>query len=285
MAYLSNSDWSLVVKAVEDAGGIRQTGGTAGRLIRDAISKGSFSSRSEAGRYAAQQRWKGHVKATPDQAVDALTEGKPVAVESGKQIFTLIQKIGEFAQQQKSKGEKVDTLDLCKVSIPGTNLFCGENIGKTRIEMPQLSGKPVEGSKGDKLPKDSKGRINIGEAFQEALAKEGIETVDGEVPASTLRASQKELIGDKVAGIMGEIAGGKMDSVKDTIFVSKDGYVVDGHHRWAAKIGLDMRDGGLGDVRMKVKVINLGIEEVLARANAFAEEMGIPPQKAQSGAH
>ena len=35
MAYLSDSDWRLVVKAVENAGGIRQTGGTAGRLIRD----------------------------------------------------------------------------------------------------------------------------------------------------------------------------------------------------------------------------------------------------------
>lgn len=284
MAYLSDSDWRLVIKAVEDAGGIRQTGGTAGRLIRDAISKGQFSSRSEAGRYAAQQRWKGHVKATPEEAVGALAQGQNVSLEGGKQVFTLIEKIGQFAEQQKDAGKKVETLDLCKVSIPGTNLFCGDNIGKERVEMPQLSGKPTAGSKGDKLPKDAKGRINIGEAFQEALAKEGIETVDGEVPASSLRASQKELIGDKVAGIMEEIAGGKMDSVKDTIFVSKDGYVVDGHHRWAAKIGLDMRDGGLGDIKMKVKVINLGIEEVLAKANAFAEEMGIPPQKAVSGA-
>jgi len=286
MAYLSDSDWRFVVKAVEEAGGIRATGGTAGRLIRDAIEKGTFSSRSEAGRYAAQQRWKGHVKVKPEQAVGALAEGQAVSLDGGKEVYTLIEKIGEFAQQQETAGKKPDTLNLCQVSIPGTNLFCGENIGKTRLEMPQLTGKPIEGSEGDKtIPKNTKGNIDIGPAFQKMLEEQGVATVQGEVPASALRASQKELIGSKVAGIMEAIQQDNTDMAKDAIFVSKDGYVVDGHHRWAAKIGLDMKDGKLGDITMKVKVVNMGIEELLNQANAFAEKMGIPPQKAQHGAN
>jgi hypothetical protein len=62
--------------------------------------------------------------------------------------------------------------------------------------------------------------------------------------------------------------------------VSKDGYVIDGHHRWAAKVGLDGSDGKLGDMKMKVKVIDMPIQDVLREANAFTSIMGIEPKSA-----
>ena len=92
--------------------------------------------------------------------------------------------------------------------------------------------------------------------------------------ASSLRASQNQLIGADVAGIMGAIESGKMRD--QTLFVSRDGYVIDGHHRWAATVGLDYKDGDGEDLKMKVRVIDMPIMEVLAAAVKFSDDMGIP---------
>lgn len=53
--------WDLVIKAVEDAGDIRDVTGYARTIILEGVEKGRFASRSEAGRYAANMRWRGSV--------------------------------------------------------------------------------------------------------------------------------------------------------------------------------------------------------------------------------
>jgi len=58
LADLPQVEWDMVVKAVVDAGDVRDIQGMARTIVFDAIEKASFSSRSEAGRYAANQRWK-----------------------------------------------------------------------------------------------------------------------------------------------------------------------------------------------------------------------------------
>ena len=47
------------------------------------------------------------------------------------------------------------------------------------------------------------------------------------------------------------------------IFVTKDGYILDGHHRWAAKVAIDLDDGTLGDVEMPVDMIDIEIGEAI----------------------
>lgn len=251
-----------------------------------------YMDRSSAGRYAAEQRWKGHVSAaevrqqqrgqgkgkgtlvtTAQEAIDAAARGEQVVVEPSR-VYTILEELAKFARDAKEKGKDAPDLDLCKISVPNTNLFCGDNIGLTRDQMPQLSGKPKAGSKADKMPKDAKGRVDLAQAFMKDLESKGVKTVEGEVPASSLRASQNQLIGADVAGIMGAIEGGKMG--ESTLFVSKDGYVIDGHHRWAATVGLDYKDGDGDDLKMKVRVIDMPIMDVLAAAVRFSDEMGIP---------
>lgn len=251
---------------------------------------GYGANRSEAGRYAAEQRWKGHVSAAEVRqqqaaqqgggqakdakgALEAVAQRGAVSVPQ-EHVFTMLEELAKYAKDAKAKGKEAPDLDLCKVTIPNTNLFCGDNVGLQRDEMPQLSGKPIAGSKADSMPKDKKGRVNIGDAFVKQLEASGVKTVDGEVPAQSLRASQNQLIGSDVAGIMGALESGKMPP--QTIFVSRDGYVIDGHHRWAATVGLDLKDGKAGDLKMKVRVIDMPIREVLAAANKFADDMGIP---------
>jgi hypothetical protein len=214
-----------------------------------------------------------------EEAVRALAAGKIVELESTAEVHTLIEKLYDFAQQAAAKGEKAPNIDLCSVSVPGTNLFCGGNLGIERSAMPQLAGKPRPGSAADKLPKDDKGEVNIGKAFTDRLAQLGVDVADRAVPAASLRASQKELVGANVAWMMKN--GDKIGLDTGSIFVSRDGYVIDGHHRWAALVGKDTKNGRLGDVNINVQQIDLPISEVLQFANRFADEVGVMPKAAK----
>jgi len=59
LADLPQVEWDMVLKAVVEAGDVRDVQGMARTIVFDAIEKASFASRSEAGRFAANQRWKG----------------------------------------------------------------------------------------------------------------------------------------------------------------------------------------------------------------------------------
>lgn len=281
--------------------------------VSDALKAQGFGgNRSEAGRFAAQQRWKGHMSAkkpvsqkpatikpskaevtTNDAkvALQALRDGKTVSLESVEQVNTLISKLHDFAEKSKKKGNKVK-LNLCKISVPGTNLFCGEALADKdgnpieRKKMPQLAGEPLPGTPSDdesKFPKDDKGEVNVGDAFVQHLAAKGISTREGKVPAATLKASQSELKGATVAFLMSPEGQAKYGNDDSAIFVSKDGYIIDGHHRWAATVGLDASDGTLGGKsgsKINVRVVDMGITEVLEAAKMFAKEIGIKAKDA-----
>lgn len=148
--------------------------------------------------------------------------------------------------------------DLCEVAVEGTNLFCSSSKGIPRSKMPQLT---------DKSGKD------ITSEWKKSLKDEGISVTDETVSAASLKASQNQLNGKKVAAIYDKIKAGTLDN--DRIFVSSDGYIVDGHHRWAAKVAYDLLDADLGDVMMPVTRVGLPIIELLDKANAFAKEHGI----------
>ena len=63
LSHIPDDQWKLVEQEVDKAGGVREVGGYTGVLLTDAMSKASFGGdRSAAGRYAAEQRWKGHQK-------------------------------------------------------------------------------------------------------------------------------------------------------------------------------------------------------------------------------
>jgi hypothetical protein len=180
--------------------------------------------------------------------------------------------LAKIAQEAKAAGTKAKTYDLCKVSVANTNLFCSGNVGIPRSAMPQLKGVPTAGSLADSLPKDSRGEVDLSQAFRDSLTAGGNMIIDTNEFASHLRASQTEMDGAKVGGMMEAIAAGKI--APSPIFVSDDNYIVDGHHRWAANVGV-----GLGDKKemsMPIARVNMKILPLLSAANSFAEKMGIP---------
>lgn len=189
-----------------------------------------------------------------NDAVRALYENKKVALEQPRQVSTLVSKLGDIAKRMERLGGKVPNFDLCNVSVEGTNLFCAMGKGIPRIKMPQL---PDE--KGDE--------------FQKYLKSKGHKTSEGQEAASYLRATQSELVGVKVSGIM-KFFRNKKPETDPPLFISKDGYIVDGHHRWAARVGLDAESGMFGNVKLNVVKVDLPILDLLQEAETFTGGKG-----------
>jgi len=98
--------------------------------------------------------------------------------------------------------------DLCQQG----DGFCEGHLGFPRIVMPQT---------GDASIFARKLRSQFGIPFSRQV-----------VNAQSLRPSQQEINKMKVAGILQAIRDKQMKD--DSILVSRDNYIIDGHHRWAA---------------------------------------------------
>ena len=72
---------------------------------------------------------------------------------------------------------------------------------------------------------------NLGKAL--GMTKRKAKVTKGMSLAIKLKQSQKELIKSKVKGVAAKYS--KPTDMKPLI-ISKDGYIIDGHHRWAAAI-------------------------------------------------
>lgn len=72
--------------------------------------------------------------------------------------------------------------------------------------------------------------------FLQGLKKSGVKVSLKKVPASQLKATQREFIAEKVEKMAQNGLSGLSSS---PLIVSRDYHILDGHHRWAAKMSLD----------------------------------------------
>ncbi len=236
-------------------------------------------------------------KEEPDPAKDKAQQAMPKAKLSGRplskvpseqlqQVATRIDDLAKMGEEAKAKGEKAPNFNLCQVAIPGTNLFCGDNKGIPRAEMPQFKGTPRAGSPADKLPKDKDGEVDTEEFFKQMLEKDGIKVSEPTtVPPDRLKATQSELVGVKVAGMSKVLADKNHPAygkITAPIYVSRDGYVLDGHHRWAAVVAHNASNPN-DQIEMQVRVIDDDIEPLVQKSNKFAEDIGIRAKAADTG--
>jgi len=213
------------------------------------------------------------------EAIDALAAGKTVELHQLDQVSTLLDRLHKVVSDMEAKGEKAPNFDLCKVSVRGSNIFCADHKGIPRLKMPQLKGPAQPNSKAAGMTPDASGEVDLSSHFMDHLKSQGVQVTRKSVLGSHLRASQRELNGAKVAGIMKslEATGQKSPGhgAGPLLFVSNDNYVVDGHHRWAAQIGHDFADG-VEDSPFDVDQVDMSILPLLAEANKFAASWGIP---------
>lgn len=216
----------------------------------------------------------------PKSAKDALSDNP----KKERKVVALLDKLASMAADAKVKGKDAPNYDLCQVSIPGTNLFCSGNKGIPRKEMPQLKGTATEDSWAAKnLKADAKGEVSGEDAFKAFLKEKEVPITNKTVNVASLKATQSQLVGSKVAGMLQALKDNpKHAGITAPIFVSKDGYILDGHHRWAAMVGLAMADGRPEPVKMDVIEVDMDIEDLVNETNNFASKIGIAQKAGKS---
>ena len=185
-------------------------------------------------------------------AARALYDGQKVDLNQPREVATLVDHLGQVAKHMIAMGDAAPNFNLCNVSVDNTNIFCAVSEGIPRINMPQLPPNlhPFLSFLGEK-----------GIGFQPAMEKAGY-----------LRATQNELIGAKVAAIAKALQN--IDPRKlDPLVVSKDNYIVDGHHRWAAEVAISAEQGNF-DRPLEIYRVNSDILTLLKLANDFTGGKG-----------
>lgn len=211
-----------------------------------------------------------------DKAAKLLGEGKHVKLHQPRQVAILADKLADIVNQAKAKGDKAPNFDLCHVTVPGTNLFCVGNKGVPRIQMPQLKGVPVPGTTAAGMPADERGEVEVTKQFAASLKKKGVKLTEGSEKSVFLRPTQMEINGGKVGGMKKFLDGGGVFGGDPRFFVSRDNYILDGHHRWAALTAYDLEDNKPGDISVPIVRVDMDIADLLDEANAFAAKLGIP---------
>jgi hypothetical protein len=190
----------------------------------------------------------------------ALFENRKVELKQVKQVSTLIKRLGETAAEMAEHGEDAPVFNLCNVTVKGTNLFCADQIGIPRAEMPVIPAKRT---------KD----------FIAHLKSLGYDIEKDKEESRNLRASQSEISGAKVAIQMARI---KEDGFYKRLVISRDNYILDGHHTWAGQLGLDAKDGDLENDGREVKVarVDISITKLIEEADKWTKAEGIAKKPA-----
>ena len=125
--------------------------------------------------------------------------------------------------------------DLCKLSPPA----CTGNLGISRSKMPQF-------------------RSQYQGAFIQSLIDQGIPVKNTRIAAGRLKATQRELNALTVLEMTVRYKSGmKQDLFSRPVLVSKDDFILDGHHRWATILTLSP------GARVPVAKIEMPIRELL----------------------
>jgi hypothetical protein len=183
-----------------------------------------------------------------NQIADSLVAGGSPSIDA--------KDVGKFLNTMANRG---DNPDITNLKVNGHTLFGGEGMGIKRSEMPQIP-------------------MGMRKQFIQDMHDQGISTDLQKIDAMKLKPSQSEISATKTARLYEHF---KKDGIPQdkAILVSKDGFVVDGHHHWAAAaaMGLMGKDG-----KIPVIVMDVGIKQALSAAKAWSDSHGIAAQDINS---
>jgi hypothetical protein len=190
--------------------------------------------------------------------------------------------VGDDAAQAVEIARKIkqgikNSADICKMNPP----VCEGNKGLTRDKMPQISDSSVkdmlkatkkDGSPDEETrakaqamiqagadPKSSKTTMQI---MIDHFKDNGVRTKRTKIPVGMLKATQSEIKASKTYSMANNHLQGKFPNIGDSVVVSRDGHILDGHHRWAALLTIDPSR------EMNVQVIDMDMDDLLREAQA-----------------
>ena len=188
-----------------------------------------------------------------DGIADAINRGEHPMVEK--------ENVSAFLMKA---AKRTDHPDLTELSVEGTLLFGDEGMGIARKDMPQIPGKERD-------------------RFLEEIEKsDGITAEKEKVDPTTLKPIQKEISSSRSGAIFEKFREKGEIPKKERILISKDGFVVDGHHTWGASVAFAFDNPG---TELPVYRLSVNADEALAisrkwsTANGF-EAMAIDAKKA-----
>ena len=192
--------------------------------------------------------------------------------------------VGKDAAQAVDIARKIKegieaSADICKMNPA----VCSGNKGLTRDKMPQIEGEKTVKQMLNAVKKDgspdeearAKGRAmvqagadpdsdkTVMQQMIDHFKDNGVRTRNTKVPVGMLKATQSEIKATKTYGMADSYLKGKFPNIGDSVIVSRDGHILDGHHRWAALLTVDPSR------EMNVQVIDMDMDDLLSEAQAI----------------
>lgn len=153
-----------------------------------------------------------------------------------------IGKLRRHTAKVKREGEDESPMNLCVDSD-----LCKGDLGIPRRLMPQFTSPEAIAD------------------YRKFLGRYGIRSWRDTRRAGRLRPSQEEISRERVHSVEDDIEARRLDP-RIPLIVSKDGYVIDGHHRWAAYRRFKPLK------QLPVLVVNAPARDVLGSAAAWGAE-------------
>ena len=182
---------------------------------------------------------------TPSDAIDAIAHGEHATVAR--------EDLRGVLERSAKRG---DAPDLTKLTVEGTPLFAG-GLNLPRDEMPQI-------------PKEHQA------PFIAALRADGVRVTEVHVNPLSLRPTQNQIDASKVGQNLINYDRREKVGVKP-IFISSDGYVLDGHHRWALMAAVAF-ENPTPALTMAAHHIRLTHAQALSAMHAYDRAHGIAAQ-------
>lgn len=180
-----------------------------------------------------------------DGIVQDILDGKHPEVEP-ENVSALFMKMAE----------RTDHPDITEIKVEGTLLFGDEGMGIARKDMPQI----------DK---------DLRPQFLEDLEKDGITSEKEKVDPKTLKPVQKEVSGSRSGAIYNKYREEGKIPKQERILISKDGFVIDGHHTWAASVAFSFDNPS---AQIPVYRLSVNAQEALDASLAWTKSKGIEGQ-------
>jgi len=181
-------------------------------------------------------------------------DGIADAIFAGKHPMVEKENVSAFLM---SAAKRTDHPDLTELSVEGTLLYGDEGMGIARKDMPQIPGK-------------ERARF-----LSEIEAEQGITAEKEKVDPTTLKPIQKEISAARSGAIYNKFREDGEIPKNERILISKDGYVVDGHHTWGAAVAFAFDNPG---TELPVYRLSVTAKEALDISLKWSKDNGFEGQ-------
>jgi len=181
-----------------------------------------------------------------DGIADAINRGEHPMVEK--------ENVSAFLM---SASKRTDHPDLTEISVEGTLLYGDEGMGIARKDMPQIPGK-------------ERARF-----LAEIEAEQGVTAEKEKIDPTTLKPIQKEISASRSGAIYNKFREDGEIPKNERILISKDGFVVDGHHTWGAAVAFAFDNPG---TKLPVYRLSVTAQEALDISSKWSKDNGFEGQ-------